>query len=84
MNFTHSNCSRYQPTSLHETSDLILAIEVLIVEITLMLKAVENYRYNKKKKTLQHRGRPHLEQYVFDAFMTVFCVFELRHPRCVC
>jgi hypothetical protein len=38
------------PASLHETSELILAIEVLIVEITLMLKAVKNYHYNKKKK----------------------------------
>jgi hypothetical protein len=29
------------PTSLHETSDLNWAIEVLIVEITLMLKSVK-------------------------------------------
>jgi phosphoribosyl-ATP pyrophosphohydrolase len=37
-------------TILHETSDLIYAIEVLLVEITLMLKAVKSYHYNKKKK----------------------------------
>ena len=43
-------------TSLHETSDLTSAIEVLIVEATFMLKAVKNYHYNKKQKTLQHQG----------------------------
>ena len=37
-------------TSLHETSDLIQAIEILIVETTLMLKAIKNFHYNKKKK----------------------------------
>jgi len=31
-----------------------------------MLKAVKNYHYNKKKKTLQHQGIRHLEEYVFD------------------
>jgi hypothetical protein len=39
-----------------------------------MLKEEKNYHYNKKKKTLQHEGSRHLEQYVFDAFMAVFCV----------
>ena len=38
-------------TSLHETSDLTQTIEVLIVGATLMLKAVKNYHYNKKKNT---------------------------------
>ena len=41
-----------------------------------MLKAVKNL-YN-KKKTLQHHGRRHLEQYVFDVFMPVFCVLTME------
>ena len=64
--------------SLHETSDLTQAIEVLIVEATLMLKAVKNYHYNKKKKTLQQQGIRHLEEYVFYAFMPVFCVLTME------
>jgi hypothetical protein len=64
---------------LHEASDLIKAIEVLIVETTLMVKSVKNYHYNKKKnKTLQHQGRRHLEQYVFDVFMPVFCILTMK------
>ena len=44
-----------------------------------MLKAVKKLPYNKKvKKTLQHHGICHLEEYVFDAFMTVFCVLTLE------
>ena len=44
-----------------------------------MLKAVKNYHYNKKKKkTLQHQGIHHLEEYVFDAFMPVFCVLTME------
>jgi len=43
-------------TSLRETSDLTYAIEVLIVEATLMLKAVKNYHYNKKKKNTATSG----------------------------
>ena len=42
-----------------------------------MLKAVKNYHYNKKKK-LQDRGIRHLEEYVFDAFMPVFCVLTME------
>ena len=64
-------------TSLHETSDLTQAIYVLIIETTLMLKAVKNNQYDKKKKTLQHQGMCHLEEYVFDAFVPVFCVRTL-------
>ena len=62
--------------SLHETSDLTQAIEVLIVEATLMLKAVKNYHYNKKKKkTLQHQGIRHLEEYVFDVRLCLYFVY---------
>ena len=44
-----------------------------------MLKAVKNYNYNKKKKkTLQHQGRRHLEECVFDAFIPVFCVLTME------
>ena len=42
-----------------------------------MLKAVKNNQYDKKKKTLQHQGMCHLEEYVFDAFVPVFCVRTL-------
>jgi hypothetical protein len=43
-----------------------------------MLKAVENYHYNKKQKPLQHPGRRNLEEFVFDAFMPVFCVLTME------
>ena len=43
-----------------------------------MLKAVKNYHYNKKEKTLQHQGIRHLQGYVFDAFMPVFCVLTME------
>jgi len=43
-----------------------------------MLKTVENYHYNKKKRTLQHQGRRHLEEFVFEAFMPVFCVLTME------
>ena len=43
-----------------------------------MLKAVENYHYNKKKRTLQHQGRRHLEEFVFEAFMHVLCVLTME------
>ena len=43
-----------------------------------MLKAVKNYHYyKKKKKTLQHQGIRHLEEYVFGAFLLVFFVFTM-------
>jgi hypothetical protein len=43
-----------------------------------MLKAVKNYHYNTEQKTLQHPGRRNLEEYVFDAFMPVFCVLTMQ------
>jgi hypothetical protein len=43
-----------------------------------MLKAVKNYQYNMEQKTLQHPGRRNLEEYVFDAFMPVFCVLMMQ------
>ena len=43
-----------------------------------MLKAVKNYHYNKKQKTLQHWGIRHLKEYVFDASMPVFCVLTME------
>jgi len=49
-----------------------------------MLKAVKKLSYNKKvkKKTLQHQGIRHLEEYVFDAFTPVFCVLTLELLDC--
>jgi len=41
-----------------------------------MLKAVKNYHYNKKKKTLQHQGIRHLEEYVFER-STAYAVIEI-------
>ena len=56
--FTRISIKTVPDTSLHETSDLIQAIEFYQVETTFMLKAVKkNYHYNKKKKTLQYQGR---------------------------
>ena len=43
-----------------------------------MLKAVKNYQYNKKKKTLQHQCMRHLEEFVFDVFLPVFCVLTME------
>jgi DNA-directed RNA polymerase subunit E'/Rpb7 len=43
-----------------------------------MLKAVKNYHYNTEQKTLQHPGRHNLEEFVFDAFMPVFCVLTME------
>jgi len=43
-----------------------------------MFKAVKTYYYNKKQKALQHRGIRHLKEYVFDAFMPVFCVLTME------
>jgi len=40
--FTRSSIKTVPDTSLHETSDLTLAIEVYYVETTFMLKAVKN------------------------------------------
>jgi hypothetical protein len=31
-----------------------------------------------QKKTLQHPGRRNLEEFVFDAFMPVFCVLTME------
>jgi hypothetical protein len=39
---------------------------------------VKNYHYNTEQKTLQHSGRRNLEEYVFDAFMPVFCVLTME------
>jgi len=44
-----------------------------------MPKAVKNY-YN-KEKTLRHQGRRHLEEYVFDVFMPVFCILTMEISR---
>jgi hypothetical protein len=43
-----------------------------------MLKTVKNYHYNKKEKTLQRPGRRQLVEFVFDAFMPVFCVLTME------
>jgi hypothetical protein len=43
-----------------------------------MLKAVKNYHYSTEQKSLQHPGRRNLEEYVFDAFMPVFCVSTME------
>jgi hypothetical protein len=40
-----------------------------------MLKAIKNYHYDKK---MQRQGRRHLEQYVSDGFMPVFCVLTMQ------
>jgi hypothetical protein len=42
-----------------------------------MLKAVKKI-INNKRKTLQHLGRRQLEEYMFDAFMPVFCVLAVK------
>ena len=47
--FTWISIKTVPDTSLHETSDLIYAIEVYYVETTFMIKAVKSYHYNKKK-----------------------------------
>ena len=39
-----------------------------------MLKAVKNYHYNKKKKTLQHLGIRYLEEYVCDEVSDCSCI----------
>jgi hypothetical protein len=43
----------------------------------LILKALKNH-YNNNKKRLQHHGRRHLEQYVFDTFVPVVCVLTME------
>jgi len=43
-----------------------------------MLKEVKTNHYNKKKKTLQLQGICHLEEYVSDAFMPIFCVLTME------
>jgi DNA-directed RNA polymerase subunit E'/Rpb7 len=43
-----------------------------------MLKAVKNYHYNTEQKILQLPGRRNLEEFVFDAFMPVFCVLTME------
>jgi hypothetical protein len=43
-----------------------------------MLKAVKNYHYNTEQKTLQDPGRRNLEEFVFGAFMLVFCVLTME------
>ena len=44
----------------------------------LCLRQWKNCHYN-KKKTLQYQGRRLLEEYMFDAFMPVFCVLTMVH-----
>jgi hypothetical protein len=43
-----------------------------------MLKAVKNYHCNTEQKSLQHPGRRNLEEFVFGAFMPVFCVLKME------
>jgi hypothetical protein len=42
-----------------------------------MLKAVKKLS-TIREKTLQHLGRCQLEEYMFDAFMPVFCVLMVE------
>jgi hypothetical protein len=39
---------------------------------------VKNYHCNTEQKTLQYSGRRNLEEFVFGAFMPVFCVLTLE------
>jgi hypothetical protein len=43
-----------------------------------MLKAVKNIIKIIRKKTLQHQGRRHLEEFVFGEFMPAFCVLTME------
>ena len=45
-----------------------------------MLKAVKKFiiTIRRKKKPLRDQGRRHLEEYVFDDFMPVFCVLTME------